>query len=121
MVKVSTSQERLNQLFDADPRTDTAIGEALGVSKQTISAWRNGTRSPKRSMLMTIAEYYNTTVEWLLGWDAPSPDPAQNASILTADEQALLAAYRAADDRAREDALNTLLTHPREVKRGNLA
>ena len=46
-MKVTTNQERLNELFDNDPRNDTAIADALGVSKQTVSMWRHGTRSPK--------------------------------------------------------------------------
>ena len=73
MAKIASSQERLNQLFDADPRTDIAIANSLGISKQTISAWRNGTRSPKRTMVKTIAQYYNCSEEWLYGWDMPAP------------------------------------------------
>ena len=73
MAKEATNQERLNELFDADPRSDNAIAQSLGVSKQTISAWRNGTRSPKRSMIAKIAEYYNCSIEWLFGWDMPAP------------------------------------------------
>ena len=73
MAKVATNKERLNQLFDADPRNDTEIGKALGVSKQSISAWRSGERSPKLSMVEKIAAYYGTSVEWLLGWDLPAP------------------------------------------------
>ena len=115
MAKVTSNQERLNQLFDADPRTDSAIGAALDVSKQTISAWRKGIRSPKRSMLVKIAAYYNVSIEWLLGWDLPAPDLSLSSAMLSDDEQTLVAAYRAADDRAREDAMRTLLTHPRSV------
>ena len=72
MAKTATNQERLNQLFDADARNDIDIASFLGVSKQTISAWRNGTRSPKRSMITKIAQAYNTTEEWLMGWDLPA-------------------------------------------------
>lgn len=36
-------------------------------------------------------------------------------------ERHLILAYGAADDRAREDAMNTLLTHPRDAQKGNLA
>lgn len=113
MAKIATNQERLNELFDADPRNDTAIGEALGVSKQTISAWRNGTRSPKKSMIIKIAERYNTTPEWLLGWDLPAPSVTSSPACMTDQEVRLLYAYRAADDRARADALATLESHPR--------
>lgn len=119
MTRVSTNQSRLNQLFDADPRNDSAIGEALGVSKQTISAWRNGTRSPKRSMLTKIAQLYHTTEEWLLGWDVAAPVPAN--SVLSPEEETLLTAYRAAEDTAKRYALEMLLAHPRAKEEENLA
>lgn len=93
MAKVTTNQERLNQLFDLDPQNDTMIGASLGVSKQTISAWRNGTRSPKRSMLQVIAEKYGVTIEWLLGWDLPAHEPMP----YTVEEREIIDAYRSTD------------------------
>ena len=68
-MKVATSVERLNDLFDVDPRNDSAIAEDLNVSKQTLSAWRKGRRSPKKSVLIKISELYNVSIEWLLGFD----------------------------------------------------
>lgn len=68
-MKVSNSTERLNELFDADPRNDTEIAEKLNVSKQTVCSWRNGRRSPKKSVLIQIAELYGVSVEWLMGFD----------------------------------------------------
>lgn len=111
MAKTATLQERLIQLFDADPRTDSAIGDMLGVSKQTVSAWRNGSRSPKKSMVVKIAHHYNTSEEWLMGWDLPTPGAPANTVTLNNEEMSLLLAYRAADDRARDDAMHILSTH----------
>ena len=68
-MKIATNQERLNELFDADPRNDTAIAEALGVSKQTVSMWRHGTRSPKKTVLVRISEMFGVSIEWLMGFD----------------------------------------------------
>ena len=119
MAKIATNQDRLNELFDADPRNDSAIGEALGVSKQTISAWRNGTRSPKRSILIKIAQFYHTTEEWLLGWDLPAHPITESG--LSPEEETLLAAYRAADETAQKYAMEMLLAHPRATTEGNLA
>lgn len=68
-MKTATNQERLNELFDADPRNDSSIASELGVSKQTISAWRSGFRSPKKPMLIKIAELYHVSIEWLMGFD----------------------------------------------------
>jgi transcriptional regulator with XRE-family HTH domain len=68
-MKITTNQNRLNELFDKDPRNDTAIATALGVSKQTLSMWRHGTRSPKKSALVKISEEYGVSIEWLMGFD----------------------------------------------------
>lgn len=39
------------------------------MSNQTLSAWRNGTRSPKAPTVIAIAEYFNVDVRWLMGFD----------------------------------------------------
>ena len=70
-MKILTSKDRLNELFDSDARNDTAIAMELGVSKQTVSAWRCGTRSPKKPMLIKISELYHVSIEWLMGFDVP--------------------------------------------------
>ena len=70
-MKITTNQDRLCELFDADPRNDTAIASELNVSKQALSAWRNGTRSPKKPVLIKIAQMYNVSLEWLMGFDVP--------------------------------------------------
>ena len=54
-------------LLDRSPKTDVEIAAALGVSKQTVSAWRNGTRSPKKPMIKTISRYFGVGIPWLLG------------------------------------------------------
>lgn len=68
-MKIFTSTERLNQLFDSDPRNDSALAKAIGVSKQTISMWRHGTRSPKKSVMIRISEIFGVSIEWLMGFD----------------------------------------------------
>ena len=70
-MKIATNQERLIELFNADPRNDTAIAAELNVSKQALSAWRKGTRSPKKTVLVEIAKMYNVSLEWLMGFDVP--------------------------------------------------
>ena len=83
-----------------------------------------------RPMVPTLIQYkkiatgMNMTVQQLfemLDDDAPvdlnpSADvlrsPVSSFGYLSEEEQALLSAFRAADDRARTDALHTLLQHP---------
>ena len=83
-----------------------------------------------RPMVPTLIQYkkiatgMNMTVQQLfemLDNDAPvdlNPSanvlrsPVSSFGYLSEEEQALLSAFRAADDRARTDALHTLLQHP---------
>ena len=68
-MKIATSQERICELLDADSRSLTAIAKDLGVSKQAVSAWKTGVRSPKKSVMVKIAETYHVSIEWLMGFD----------------------------------------------------
>ena len=86
-MKVATTQERLNELFDADPRNDTAIAADLGVSKQAISMWRSGTRSPKKSVLIQISKSYNVSIEWLMGFDVEKNQTANQFPLIVPDTE----------------------------------
>lgn len=85
-MKITTNQERLNELFDKDPRNDTAIANALDVSKQTLSMWRHGTRSPKKSALVKIAKEYNVSIEWLMGF-AVDKNASHSTEIVITDSE----------------------------------
>lgn len=69
MASMTALVERLNEVFDSDPRSDSMIADSFHVSKQTISAWRNGTRSPKKSKLREIADFYQKDFIWFFGYD----------------------------------------------------
>ena len=58
---------RFNELLRLTADSDTALADALGVSKQTISAWKTGIRVPKQPTKRIIASYFNVPVTWLDG------------------------------------------------------
>lgn len=62
---------RFSTLVDEHKGNANDIAKALNVSKQTISAWRAGTRSPRAPVVEAIARYFNVSVEWLMGLDVP--------------------------------------------------
>ena len=105
-MKTATSTERLNKLFDADPRNDSAIADALHVSKQAICLWRNGSRSPKKSMIIKLADMYNVDVAWLMGYDEPSENQAQYNELHTAEARILARGIDKLPPKQREQALN---------------
>ena len=99
-MKTATNQERLNELFDADSRNDSSIAAALGVSKQTISAWRSGFRSPKKPMLIKIAELYHVSIEWLMGFDVDKTGSGSPIVIPDTDMFKKIMEYMSAADYA---------------------
>ena len=57
--KVSNFQERFSQLVDESGKSLLKLSKELHISNQTLSAWRNGTRSPKPPTVMAIADYFS--------------------------------------------------------------
>ena len=43
------------------------LAKALGVSKGVISLWENGLREPGMSSLIRIAEYFDVSIDFLVG------------------------------------------------------
>ena len=46
--------------------TQEFVAEAIGVSRQAVSKWENGTSDPSTSNLIAIAKLFNITPEELL-------------------------------------------------------
>lgn len=85
------------------------VGDRCGVGKSTVRKWEQGMiRNMGRDKISMLAKVLRMDPVDLIDLE---PD---QSGTLTMEELALVAAYRAADDRAREDAMNTLKQHPRK-------
>ena len=60
-----------------------AIAEHLGCSAQAISQYRSGASRPSLENIAKIAEFYNTTTDYLLGlpWGVKSRSPDLQAAV----------------------------------------
>lgn len=85
--------------------TQAEVAKALGVSSVVYSRYENGTRQPSIEVLIQMADIFGVTVDYLLGRQEIED------STLSEYELRLLIASRNADERAKQDALNTLLSH----------
>ena len=74
-LKVSTFRQRFSDLVDDSGKNTIELGKELHVSNQTISAWKNGSRSPKEPTIIAIAEHFGVNVEWLMGFDVEKEAP----------------------------------------------
>ena len=47
-------------------KTPTGVAVELGIGRATVSYWRNG-NTPKQEILNKIAEYFDVSVDYLIG------------------------------------------------------
>ena len=98
---VSSFIERFNALCDKSRRNDTELAKELHVSKQTLSAWRNGVRSPKQPTIIMIAQYFNVSVEWLMGFDVEvTKKPTVDDGLTDSQRQLIEFAKTVPEDKA---------------------
>lgn len=73
MEKIAEFSNRLLEALSGS-MTATQLAEKLGMSKQTISAYTTGTRSPKRPVVYVMAEILHVNPLWLLDYDVSKYD-----------------------------------------------
>lgn len=76
-----TFSEKLIRLRKREGLSQEALAEALGVSRQAVSRWEQGTALPDGAKLLPCARYFRVSVDWLLDeeqdWEAQAgPAPA---------------------------------------------
>ncbi|MBS5886271.1 MAG: helix-turn-helix transcriptional regulator [Clostridium sp.] len=62
-----TLSDRLKELRKSNNLTQEELGKILGVGKTTISMYENGNSTPNDEIKMIIADYFNVTLDYLLG------------------------------------------------------
>lgn len=61
--------EKLVELRTAKKLSQRALAKEIGCSQNMISQWENGTRDPGTETLQALADYFNVSVDFLLGRD----------------------------------------------------
>lgn len=59
--------DRLKRLRDRSGKNQVTVATDLAVSQSTIGNWESGARTPDAQMLIRIADYYNCSLDYLLG------------------------------------------------------
>ena len=65
--KIFNNLENLKKLRVERNLTQLQLSIALGVSQETISKYEIGVAYPQPSMLVNLANYFNVSVDYLLG------------------------------------------------------
>ena len=59
--------ENIKSLRLARGISQVELAKVLGVTKQTISNWENNNIQPSIEMLVSLADYFGTSTDYLLG------------------------------------------------------
>lgn len=83
-------KERLKELRMKRGYSQSELAHSLGISKSTISMLEVGSRQPSKEMMELIADYFNVTLDYLMGKDDVSfyfftPDQSDLLVKLSAD------------------------------------
>lgn len=100
-----TIGEKIHDLRVRNNMTMEELAQEIGVQRSAVNKYEKGmVVNLKRSTIVALCRVFSVPSSYFL----------DDENELTAEEHHLVTAYRAADDRAREDALKTLLDHPRK-------
>lgn len=61
--------ERLKRLRKEHDLKQEDLGKLLNVTPNSISNWENGVSEPNYETVIKIAEYFNTSTDYLLGFN----------------------------------------------------
>ncbi|WP_294405784.1 XRE family transcriptional regulator [uncultured Clostridium sp.] len=64
---MASLSDRLKELRKSNNLTQTELGKILGVGKTTVSMYENNNSTPNDEIKLKIAEYFNVSVDYLLG------------------------------------------------------
>ena len=108
---ISSFQERLKEAMNGMSVTDLAA--ELDISKQSVSAYVNGTRKPKRLTISAMAQILSVNPAWLMGYDVEKHiDELENDTmtsiVLTDSEQYLLDGFRELTKQGQDYMIQTL-------------
>ena len=73
--------EKISIIRKMNNLTQEEFAEELGVSRQAISKWENGSSVPDVQMLLRIADYYNLTLDQLVRDEFDLPMAVNNPEL----------------------------------------
>jgi len=74
--------QRLRKLREAKGLTQEELAKVINVSNKTISVYEKGGADPSTETLLKLAQYFNVSVDYLLGHtDNPTPDHARKPTL----------------------------------------
>lgn len=74
---------RLKELRKSRKITQEKLAEKLGLARSTITMYETGGSEPDLETLKALADFFDVTVDYLLGKDSQSNEPSTNSKTNT--------------------------------------
>ena len=74
-------QIRLKELREREKLSQQALANILGVSQSTVGMWESGKNKPEHETLIHIAEYFQTSLDYLVGKEIESAEKMVSEQI----------------------------------------
>lgn len=94
-------KDRIDPLILSSGKDASEIEKAIGLTRGTISKWRNTNLKSYLSYIEKIADYFGVSIAYIFGeTDEKSPSPDEDR--LSVEEYEILKMFRGLDDTARK-------------------
>lgn len=81
---------RIKQLREEKGMTLEELGDKVGVGKSTVRKWETGMiANMKRDKISKLADALNVSPGYLMGWEVPEPDEAEDLMDVLGDRELL--------------------------------
>ncbi|WP_434565126.1 helix-turn-helix domain-containing protein [Thermoanaerobacterium thermosaccharolyticum] len=64
---MDTFKDRLKQLRNEKNLTQEELAKYIGTTRATLASWETGRREPDMETLRKLSDYFNVTLDWLMG------------------------------------------------------
>ena len=97
----------LKELRTAHHTTQSQLANIIGVSQQAVAQWENDKADPDNAILIKLADYFNVTIDYLVGRTNKNNTNELNLSI-TLDQIDIIKRLQSLDEAAQEIALDNI-------------
>lgn len=78
---------RLKQLIQETGVSQRQVADAIGVTEPAMNHYINGRREPDIATLIKLADYFDVSIDYLVGREVPEERPMSDKAIMTANGQ----------------------------------
>lgn len=79
----------LKKILAESGLTQQNVADDLGISPQAVNNYVHEKREPSIEMLIKLADYFNVSVDYLIGRDVPTEKPLTGKTVVSGNGQAI--------------------------------